>query len=229
MWINAGDQCTMNILSPIPGPSSFASCLCQKGFLLMHSKELFWDSSHLSLLVSLQQTQSINLLSYAKKKKILSLRYLAVTSGCYHQSWAQALWCFWVWIISHPRCPQVVALIILLWTEDSFTDAFQLCFRNTDKKAYRRNSTNECVIMYHETNKMPWVWYMPWVPVTNCSNQSVMIWLDVRNNPDLPSTLMGSAEKWNLMMCVVLTSCKDGSKEKSSCMITTFDETKAWP
>lgn len=73
MWINAGDQCTMNILSPIPVLSSFASCRCQKGFLLMHSKELFWDASHLSLLGSLQQTQSINLLSYAKEKNPLSM------------------------------------------------------------------------------------------------------------------------------------------------------------
>lgn len=59
----------MNILSLIPAPSFLSSCLCQRCFLLMHSKGLFWDLSHLFLLVSLQQTQSINLLSYPKEKK----------------------------------------------------------------------------------------------------------------------------------------------------------------
>lgn len=61
------------------------------------------------LLVSLQQTQSINLLSYTKEKNPLSkIARQSFGAVSYHKGWAQVLWCFWVWILSHLGCPHLV-------------------------------------------------------------------------------------------------------------------------
>ena len=72
MWINAGDQHTMNILSLIPAPSSLSSCLCQRCFLLMHSKGLFWDLSHLfSLCVCNRHNPSTSYHTQKKKNPLI--------------------------------------------------------------------------------------------------------------------------------------------------------------
>lgn len=109
MWINAGDQHTMNILSLIPAPSFLSSCLCQRCFLLMHSKGLFWDLSHLfSLCVCNRHNPSTSYHTQKKKNPLSKIARQSFGAVSYHKGWAQVLWCFWVWILSHLGCPHLV-------------------------------------------------------------------------------------------------------------------------